>query len=75
VHQQFVGSLSVSGPKYRIEALGTKRILPVLFKHARELTGILGGNPDVFPRGNAKATAPRGLRSAARSTIRATQKT
>jgi DNA-binding IclR family transcriptional regulator len=75
VNQQFAGALSVSGPKYRIEALGTKRILPVLFKHARELTGILGGDPDVFPRGNAKVTPPRGLRSTARSTIRATQKT
>jgi DNA-binding IclR family transcriptional regulator len=75
VNQQFVGALSASGPKYRIEALGTKRILPVLFKHARELTHIMGGNPEVFPRGSAKVTLPRGSRSATRSTTRAAQKT
>ena len=44
--QQFVGALSVSGPRYRIEALGVAAILPVLFKHARNLSRTLGGNPD-----------------------------
>lgn len=46
LEQKFFGALSVSGPKYRIEALGVPRILPVLFKHARSLTRTLGGNPD-----------------------------
>ena len=46
LEQKFIGALSVSGPRYRIEALGVKRILPVLFKHARDLTRTLGGNPD-----------------------------
>ena len=45
--QKFVGALSVSGPRYRIEELGTKRVLPVLFKHAHALTRTLGGDPEV----------------------------
>jgi len=36
----------VSGPRYRIEAAGESRIVPVLFKHARELTRTFGGNVD-----------------------------
>ncbi len=44
--QQFIGALSVSGPRYRIEALGVNAILPVLFKHARGLSRTLGGNPE-----------------------------
>lgn len=46
VEQEFVGALSVSGPRYRIEALGVAAILPTLFKHARNLSRTLGGNPD-----------------------------
>lgn len=45
--QKFVGALSVSGPRYRIEELGVKRVLPVLFKHAHSLTRTLGGDPEV----------------------------
>lgn len=45
--QKFIGALSVSGPRYRIEALGVQAILPVLFRHARNLTRIMGGNPDL----------------------------
>lgn len=45
--QKFVGALSISGPRYRIEALGVKRVLPVLFKHAHALTRTLGGDPAV----------------------------
>ncbi len=45
--QQFIGALSVSGPRYRIEALGVQAILPVLFRHARNLTRIMGGNAEV----------------------------
>jgi len=43
---KLVGALSVSGPRYRIEAAGEARIVPVLFKHARELTRTFGGNVD-----------------------------
>ena len=46
VDQKFVGALSVSGPRYRIEELGVKRVLPVLFRHAHALTRTMGGNPD-----------------------------
>jgi DNA-binding IclR family transcriptional regulator len=60
--QRFVGALSVSGPKYRIEAMGTKQILPVLFVHARSLTRILGGNPDALPAVTAKGSGARPTR-------------
>jgi DNA-binding IclR family transcriptional regulator len=52
--QRFVGALSISGPKYRIEAMGVKTIIPVLFRHARDLTRILGGDADVLPSAGAK---------------------
>jgi hypothetical protein len=42
---RIIGALSVSGPRYRIEALGEAKILPVLFKHAQALTKTLGGDP------------------------------
>lgn len=45
--QKFIGALSVSGPRYRIEALGVQAILPVLFRHARNLTRIMGANADL----------------------------
>ena len=45
--QKFVGALSISGPRYRIEELGVKRVLPVLFKHSHALTRTLGGDPVV----------------------------
>ena len=41
---RLVGAISVSGPRYRIEALGEARILPSLFKYAQELTTTLGGD-------------------------------
>ena len=44
--QDFAGALSVSGPRYRIEALGVERALPVLFEHARALSKTFGANPD-----------------------------
>jgi DNA-binding IclR family transcriptional regulator len=46
VEQKFVGALSVSGPRYRIEAMGAEKIIPVLFKSARALTRTLGGDSD-----------------------------
>jgi hypothetical protein len=54
-----MGALSVSGPKYRIEAMGLKHILPVLFENARDLTRILGGSSDALPPGRAKAPTRR----------------
>ncbi|WP_077035717.1 IclR family transcriptional regulator [Pelomonas sp. KK5] len=39
------GALSVSGPRYRIEALGTPRILPTLFRQAGQLSAALGWDP------------------------------
>ena len=42
---RLVGALSVSGPRYRIEALGEQRIVPVLFQHAQALTKMFGGDP------------------------------
>jgi len=43
---KLVGALSVSGPRYRLEAAGEGRFLPVLFKYAKELTRTFGGNID-----------------------------
>ena len=42
---RLIGALSVSGPRYRIEALGEDAIVPVLFKHAQSLTKTFGGDP------------------------------
>jgi DNA-binding IclR family transcriptional regulator len=43
---QLMGALSVSGPRYRIEAAGEARIAPVLFRYAKDLSRTLGGNVD-----------------------------
>jgi DNA-binding IclR family transcriptional regulator len=43
--QQFVGAMSVSGPRYRIDASRAAEIVLVLFRHAQTLTQIMGGNP------------------------------
>lgn len=43
---QLVGAISVSGPRYRIEALGEDQIVPALFTHAQALTRTFGGDPD-----------------------------
>jgi hypothetical protein len=59
VGQQFVGALTVSGPKYRLEATGVDRILPVLFRHASELTRVLGGDPSVFPQAKQKSRSAK----------------
>lgn len=50
LHQQLAGALTVSGPRYRIEALAVETIVPVLHKHARELTRAFGGDPSVFDK-------------------------
>ena len=59
LEQRFIGALSVSGPKYRIEVLGVERILPVLFKHGRELTRVLGGDPALLPSAVSKRKSKR----------------
>ena len=41
---RLVGAISVSGPRYRIEALGDAKILPSLFRYAQELTTMFGGD-------------------------------
>jgi DNA-binding IclR family transcriptional regulator len=68
-----VGAISVSGPRYRIEALGEAKILPVLFKHAQALTKTLGGDPaNPAFRGWMKAPAKRtAAKSAAAKKTRA----
>jgi DNA-binding IclR family transcriptional regulator len=54
LNQKLAGALAVSGPRYRIEEMGVEKILPVLFKHARELTQAFGGNPTVFDKAGSK---------------------
>lgn len=63
-HQKLLGALSISGPKYRIEAVGLERLLPVLLKYGRELTRVLGGDPRALvfpsaPRRKSRASAAR----------------
>lgn len=43
---KLMGALSVSGPRYRLEAIGEARIVPVLFKYAKALTQTFGGVAD-----------------------------
>jgi DNA-binding IclR family transcriptional regulator len=62
--QRFVGALSISGPKYRIEVMGAKSIVPVLFRHARDLTRILGGDANVLPATGTKNVAKQKARAA-----------
>jgi len=61
--QKFVGALSVSGPRYRIEAMGVQNILPVLFHHARNLCRVMGGDPDA-PQFAAWSKSAKVLRAA-----------
>ena len=42
--KRLIGALSVSGPRYRIEALGEAKIVPALYKHAQSLTRTFGGD-------------------------------
>ena len=61
--QKFIGALSVSGPRYRIEAMGVQSILPVLFRQARNLCRVLGGDPDA-PQYAAWSKPVKALRAA-----------
>jgi DNA-binding IclR family transcriptional regulator len=58
-NQRLSGSVAISGPRYRIEELTAEKVLPVLFREARELTRTFGGNPDVFPQADPKGGYPR----------------
>jgi DNA-binding IclR family transcriptional regulator len=71
---QLVGAVSVSGPRYRIEAMGEAKIVPVLFKHAQALTHTFGGDPEApefagwqkrAGRARAAASPPRRPRASA----------
>jgi DNA-binding IclR family transcriptional regulator len=44
--QRLAGALAVSGPRYRIEALGVNPILRVLLKRACQLTNAFGGDTE-----------------------------
>ncbi len=46
--QVLVGALSVSGPRYRLEARGADSLYPTLLQATRELTALLGGDALVF---------------------------
>jgi len=48
LNQRLAGALNVSGPLYRIEALGVHAILRVLLKHAVRLTNGFGGDPSAL---------------------------
>jgi len=54
IDRTFVGALAISGPRYRLEAIGLGPILPVLFNHAIELTGVLGGDAEFLVRAAPK---------------------
>lgn len=43
---KLMGALSVSGPRYRLEATGEARIVAVLFQYAKQLSTTFGGNVD-----------------------------
>jgi len=45
LNQKLLGALAVSGPLYRIEAIGVEPMLRVLLKHAARLTSGFGGDP------------------------------
>jgi DNA-binding IclR family transcriptional regulator len=70
---KLVGALSVSGPRYRLEAVGEAKIIPVLFKYAKELTRTFGGNVDdaTLLGWNLPAATKRrsGARAAGRQTV------
>lgn len=65
LNQRLAGALGVSGPRYRIEALGVEAILRVLLKHGVRLTSGFGGDPaslaaalaSVEPRSKPKRVA------------------
>ena len=69
---KLVGALSVSGPRYRIEAAGEAKIVPVLFKYAKELTRTFGGVVDDPTLSGWSLPAASRRRSGARASVRQT---
>jgi DNA-binding IclR family transcriptional regulator len=43
---RLMGALSLSGPRYRLEAAGEEQLVAVLFQFAKQLTVTFGGNVD-----------------------------
>ena len=70
---KLVGALSISGPRYRLEAVGEAKIIPVLFKYAKELTRTFGGvvdDPTLFGWNLPAASKRRsGARASGRQTV------
>jgi DNA-binding IclR family transcriptional regulator len=75
---KLMGALSVSGPRYRLEATGEGKIVPVLFKYAKQLSATFGGNvddptlmgwnqPAARSRGRGTAAAPGKAGTSARA--------
>jgi DNA-binding IclR family transcriptional regulator len=60
VGQKLVGAISVSGPRYRLEATGESRLVSVTQKYAKELTRMFGGSVDdpAHAGWNRAASAP-----------------
>ncbi len=52
--QALLGALSVSGPRYRLEARGAEALYPTLLQCGSELTALLGGDATVFARSLAR---------------------
>lgn len=48
VGDELIGVLNISVPRFRLEKISLESFLPVLFKHAIELTRLCGGRKDVF---------------------------
>jgi DNA-binding IclR family transcriptional regulator len=71
--QRLVGALNVSGPRYRIEALGEDTIVPILFKHAQALTRTLGGDPAAPAFSGWRKAAPPAARGKKAATGAATR--
>ncbi|MEN4919241.1 IclR family transcriptional regulator [Achromobacter spanius] len=46
--QTLMGALSVSGPRYRLEARGAQAMVPTLMRAGRELTALFGGDTSAF---------------------------
>ncbi len=65
---RLMGALSVSGPRYRLEALGEEALVAVLFRYAKELTHTFGGmaaDPAFRGWNQPPAPAKKAARSAA----------
>lgn len=48
VGNELIGALNISVPRFRLEKTSLESFLPALFKYAAELTGMCGGNTEIF---------------------------